>query len=54
MQSRCKRITLIFGIKRIKGSQQNMCYERMKMENQRYGFISTGNFNEATVKFILM
>jgi polyphosphate kinase len=44
-------IELIFGIKGLKVHSKICVIERMEQDKiRRYGFISTGNFNESTAK----
>jgi polyphosphate kinase len=53
-QMQLEGIELIFGIKGLK-VQQKYVIERMEQDKiRRYGFISTGNFNESTAKVIPM
>ncbi len=52
-QSKCrpKELNLIFGIKGLKVHSKICVIERVEDgKTRRYGFISTGNFNEATAK----
>ncbi len=53
MQSKCRPegINLIFGIKGLKVHSKVCVIERIEDDKiRRYGFISTGNFNEQTAK----
>jgi polyphosphate kinase len=45
-----KQVLLIFGIKGLKVTSKICVIERNEDGKPRYGFISTGNFNEATAK----
>jgi polyphosphate kinase len=50
-QMQTEGIELIFGIKGLKVHSKVCVIERLeKNKNKRYGFISTGNFNESTAK----
>lgn len=50
-QLQTEGIELIFGIKGLKVHSKVCVIERLeKNKNKRYGFISTGNFNESTAK----
>ncbi|CAM3411838.1 polyphosphate kinase 1 [Flavobacterium chungbukense] len=50
-QMQTEGIELIFGIKGLKVHSKICVIERMEEgKNRRYGFISTGNFNESTAK----
>lgn len=50
-QMQTEGIELIFGIKGLKVHSKICVIERLEEgKNRRYGFISTGNFNESTAK----
>ena len=50
-QMQMEGITLIFGVKGLKVHSKMCVIERLEKEKvKRYGFISTGNFNESTAK----